>query len=368
MDKVQCIFDLLEEQIVKNDYLGLNTDCDKAFFGFELNFKNLLEFYLKSDDFTIISDIQNYYSGYMNPQNITTKDFLWISSQFDQALIHPFERLKRNPAAPLNDIFEPYIYRFSLNRPVKLMVSTDKDNERVLSVGFDTLYQFIKSKDIKKTYKMGQINQIIIKFRQIIRTINTRCYEVDKRNFKIENNYKILQFAKAINMVIDKYYPHIQKIDGYINDLDQKEIALIEFSKLLDSSSLRSSKVLGVEIRNFRGNHFKFDFPFNFLSTEEAHVDRYGVDYTVLFGNFIRYALVDGLKYQMIAKNGIKINYQDFDNNSIILSYKGTSPNELFTEQAIKFTGDEIDKTSMNWKNKYLKYKNKYLQLKKLLG
>lgn len=374
MEKVQCIFWELEKSILKNDYYGGNEKYDRDCFGFELNFKNILEFYLNSSSFVIKPNIQNYYSGYWNPEDITKKDFLWMSSQMDQALLHPFERVKRTFMDLPHGKFEPYLYKFSFNRPIKLMISSDNNNNNILG-GFDNYFygsfnKFINDKDKNKEYTHS-INEFRVAFREVFVNINKTCYKEEERQFKIQNNYKILQFIKAINMIIDNYYPHIEKIDGYINEFDQQEIAVIDFNKLLDQTSLKSSKILNLE----SSNNKTYNFPINdFVKELDDSKDKGETDIADVISNHIRYAYIpkvsnsDKDKYLMIAKNGIKINYQDFDDNSKILLYEGTSSDELFTIDSLLSTEREINRPSIIWKNKYLKYKNKYLALKKQMN
>ncbi len=368
MEKVQCIFEEFEKNIVDKKCLGLDRDEEMEILGLELTFKNLLEHYLKSNNFIIKTSDENYYSGYQNPINIAEKDFVWMSSKLDQALLHPFERLKIDPTSPKDDMFEPYLYKFLLNRPIKILVSQDLDNEKIFKFNFDILQKIIKPKGSYVKYGVREEHKIIVNFNEVIRTINKKCYDDNERDFKISNNLKILQYIKALNMIIDKYYPHIQKIDGYMNEHDQIEVAVINFSGLLESTSLKSSRVLGIEISNFANKSFNFSFPFNFVKTWEEFQDTNGFNYSILLGNFIRYAYLEYNKYLMIAKKGIKINYQDFDDNSNIVAYLGTSSKELFKINSIELTGQKIGQESINWKNKYLKYKNKYLELKKKIN
>jgi hypothetical protein len=182
-----------------------------------------------------------------------------------------------------------------------------------------------------------------------------------KGEFSNENNKFIIGILKELNSFLHEE----NKVYGYINKFDQKEIALIGRTNLINQSSIQISKYTRVIKRDGK----QITFP----TTYDNYYTNFFYGQVTLYSNFdelpnlysdfkqfeqsknhlkmkecmnTRGIITDS--YRMYKKDKTKIFYQDFDD----------------LDREIEFVNLQYDDY---WKNKYLKYKAKYLAIKNKL-
>jgi hypothetical protein len=244
-----------------------------------------------------------YYSAY--PKNIEKEDFLskyicWMTVRLDQALIHPLERNLENPV----------FFKFKLKKDIYLLNSTEVTNNKI----FNKLFSNID----------GDYNSLLNNLKNVLGFKNV----LDKNIFERMNNKYILYIIEAINEIINEECSDSIIINGYKNDFDQKEIALLNFKDLVDESSIvkyEYTKIIykGEEINLANG----------FLNS------RYNPFYVISKPDMYRMRC-DGEDLKLYYKNDDEKSEHIFDCNT-------------------------KEKKDFFYAGKYKKYKQKYLELKR---
>jgi len=283
------------------------------FFGFKFskdlkNPQNLADFFIDK-----INNIEKYpsdltlYSAYTNQTNIMNKNLCWFTHRIDQSILFPFDISRL-------DIFNaesnrPHIYSFKLKQPLKLINSKSNHNMEIFNNFFPFEGYFFKN---------------FIKF-----VFNE---DFNQETFAIVKNKRILYIIEAINRFISSKKSRFQKIDGYKNDLDQCEIAVIGFSNLVDIQTIKEYRITQI---GRTGNFFK-------LPIKQHQLD-----------NFFR--IIGDIIYDIKSKSRMTCP------ENLIIKYRNTNGQE--PEKIFNCSCMPIDV----WQKKYLKYKKKYLQLKSFI-
>jgi hypothetical protein len=309
-----------EDLFFKREYDDLtNTELDLKnifnvyAFKFSKDIKqsqNLADFFIDK-----INNIDEYpsdltlYSAYTKQTNIINKNLCWFTHRIDQSILFPFNlsRLDITNA----ETNEPHIYSFRLKQPLKLINSKSNHNMEI----FDKFFPF--GKYFYKKFIKFVFNE-----------------DFDKETFAVKKNKRILYIIEAINRFISSKKSRFQKIDGYKNDLDQCEIAVIGFSNLVDIQSIKEYKITKI---GRTGNFFKLP------------IKRYQIN------DFFN-GIVGGINYNIKTKSRITCP------DNLIIKYRNTNGQE--PEKIFNCSCMPIDV----WQKKYLKYKTKYLKLKSFIG
>jgi hypothetical protein len=304
-----------EEEYDNLTYMDLDLEnlFDFHSFRFSKNLnrpQDLADFFIDK-----IRDIEEYYSDLTFYSSYTTKqpdlfnkNLCWFTNRIDQSILFPFDISRL-------DIFnaetnEPHMYSFRINRSLKLINSKSNHNMEI----FDKFFPFGK-----------YFHQKFIKY-----VFNEDLY--NQETFAVVKNKRILYIIEAINRFINSKKSRFQKIDGYKNDLDQCEIAVIGFSNLVDRQSIREYQITEI---GRTGNFFKLPIIQNQLD-----------DFFLTIGNII---------YDIKSKSRMTCP------ENLIIKYINT--NGLEPEQIFNCSCMPIDV----WQKKYLKYKTKYLKLKSFI-
>jgi len=270
----------------------------------------------KLDDILINNNLEDvFYSAYknLNIEDFKKKYIIWFTPQLNQSLTHIFDSEDNITTRMKEDeLIQPKIFRFKLKKSIKLIKSTTVNNEYIFLNILDDrliaqLLEFLNSKNIK--------------------------------NFTQTDNLYILLILDEFNKLVSDEY----KIYGYKNYYDQNEIAITNFSNLVDETSIKESDYKSFSIvQSVFGQDEIVTYNFPIGKTQLYEI--FGLD------KHVRYA--DGLnedkellKRMIVEDKRIKISYNDFD-----------------TGEPVEWTPPNIDEF---YRLKYLKYKQKYIKLKK---
>jgi hypothetical protein len=278
-----------------------------------------------------INDEIYYYSSFNAMYHIdyynyfSNKIFCWLSSDLDQALLHLFDSFRDPENYDGISLIQPYISRFKLEK-VRIINSDNVCNNNI----FD-----------------GILRSNIIQYIQVI--LYNACEkspnEKEVNIFHIQNNRYILYILKLLN---DLYLlDDSQKIYGYQNMHDQKEVGLIDFSGILINEHLHISKIVSIE--NTKDNIIQ-NFPINKNDYSKIKIVSYmnNKRYT----KYIELHRDCNIKIRMmLAYPYYGINYENFDNNRIIDKYN-------------RFIDRKSEEFNDYFTKKYIKYKKKYLEIK----
>lgn len=254
-----------------------------------------------------------FYSSYTTKQiDFANKNLCWFTNKLDQSILFPFDTSKVTYSNI--ETFEPHVYSFKIKTNLRLINSSSLDNAQI----FDNFFDF------GKKY-----------FEYII--FDVFGEKLNEFTFSIQNNKKILYFIEAINRFVKSNVTRGNfKIHGYKNDLDQSEIAVINFTNIVKKDSIKEYK-----INEIRKGKFFHNFPvvdkFNFFNMIK------GIMYQQKHSNIEYYSIS---KSRMTCPKALLIKYSNTN---------GQEPEQVFNCDCMP-----IDV----WQQKYLKYKNKYLKLK----
>jgi hypothetical protein len=306
-----------EEEYDNLTYMDLDLsyiDNILDFYGFHFS-KNLKQ-PQNLADFLIdkINDIEEYpsdltlYSAYTNQTNLNNKNLCWFTHRIDQSILFPFDISRLDISNAESN--RPHIYSFRLKQPLKLINSKSNHNMEI----FDKFFPFGKyfyKKLIKYAFNEDLYNQ---------------------ETFAVVKNKRILYIIEAINRFISSKKSRFQKIDGYKNDLDQCEIAVIGFSNLVDKQTIKEYRITQIGRTD---NFFK-------LPILQDQLD----DFFFIIGD-ISYDIKS--KSRMTCPENLIIKY---------INTNGQEPEKIFNCSCMP-----IDV----WQKKYLKYKTKYLKVKSFI-
>jgi hypothetical protein len=327
-----------------------------------------------------------FYSSVYNVDldDFKNKNFLWCSDKFDQALLHLFD-LTLFLKIGDRKIVQPKIYKFKFKKNVNILTSYVSDNKSIFKYIFGDLITELL--EILKTYSII--------------------------NFKGEKNKYILLILQELN----KFLEEDNRIYGYYNYYDQKETAVINFSELVDSTTIKKSDYKKIVINTNNDTYWgecdysnktiykELLFPSKLEDlTEDFFITKYYdnldmvIDADALgqkfpaddFFSFDRGTtfMFNGKKvsiedysrrdqaiynkpdyiYRMILNNKCHyIIYTDFDTGEEVKWV----PLEIkdYLKKYLKYGLNQYPNPSLDtYKSKYLKYKQKYLKLKKKLN
>lgn len=262
--------------------------------------KSLLEYLIENKSEKII-DIDTslfYYSSVKKYEDykkdfFLTKEWCWMSHRFDQSLLHLFDAVRLYQCNDTTKIW-PLVCRFKV-KPCKI-IKSEKNNFNI----FDGI--------LEKT--------VIDKIRVIV------------PHFEIDNNKFILDIIEILNT----YLPEDNRIYGYTNYDDQIETALINFNNLIIPDSYTISHV-----KKYKVGSTGDEYIFPLLKNQY---------YKLYEGRKAFYDELNGKRRMLLNEDAkIEIEYENFDNSTLIEIYKADTIENYF-------------------KQKYLKYKSKYLLLK----
>jgi hypothetical protein len=335
---LRSLEDLDNEIYEKNErfyeYEAVQTSENQRDFNHRMKLKqyfNRIDYimHLMVDEVKTIIDIIEYtsetqkittdylYSAYGEETDIIKRKFLWCSAVLDQALLHPFNRVRIKET----EMCSPVIYRFNI-KPVNIIVSANKNNINILGKIFG--YPINKLDNIYGYYNT------IKNFCDELLALLKNNDEIDQI-FSGENNYRILIILDELNKIVTN--PK-KKIYGYYNYYDQNEYGLILSPKLLPENIIKTS-YLDITYKN-EDEQAKYTFPIEYQL------------YVSISSDSVRYKGI-GDTNNMRCENLVSITYKDFDTMKPII-YKCTKPT-YYNRYHYK---------------KYLKYKSKYKALKML--
>jgi hypothetical protein len=271
----------------------------------------------KLDDILINNNLEDvFYSAYknLNIEDFKKKYIIWFTPQLNQSLPHIFNS-ENNITTRMKegDLIQPKIFRFKLKKSIKLIKSNTVNNEYIfLNILNDRLIaellEFLNSKNIK--------------------------------NFTETDNLYILLILDEFNKLVSDEY----KIYGYKNYYDQNEIAITNFSNLVDETSIKESDYKSFSIvQSVFGQDEIVTYNFPIGKTQIYEI--LGLDARVKYADGLNKDK-ELLKRMIIDDKRIKISYNDFD-----------------TGKPVEWTPPDINEF---YKLKYLKYKQKYINLKKV--
>jgi hypothetical protein len=275
---------------------------------------------------------KTYYSAYPNNINISdfvSKNILWFSLRKDQALLHPLDN---------KDFSSPVFFSFKLNKPILTFSSGDRDNINL----------FNKEPAIREK-TLSLINK----------------YRPDKLTnesvFSGNHNKYILYIAEAYNRIINS--PFI-KISGYVNDFDQCELAIINFSTCVSLPSVKKFIYTKISADN-EIQTFPLEFKKSFLTLFpqlEGNITGFYKSFAKI-NDIDSKQKFDSSKHMMSCSNyQLKIYYQIDDKTEPEQVFDcSDKDSSWFWDDCIQ---DEIKKVNSSSYKKYLKYKQKYLNLK----
>jgi hypothetical protein len=267
-------------------------------FGFNLN--------LLSNKYNLLNIF--FYSAYpidLSIDNFIKKNIIWFSYRLDQAILHPLDT---------KEISQPVFFEFKMkNVPIIILQSTDKDNKQIFT----------------------GIPGIIEKFITFINNLQGETFTIDNI-FSGNNNKYILYLLEAINRIYNcKFF----KINGYMNELDQCEIALMGFNNLVQSDSV-----------------------IKYIYTKLKYNDCETILPLVPARNIRTIYEISGFYHQSYINNGIIDNTKsrmDCQSKNLQIYYKAENTTEEYMFNCLELS------SAITFEQKYLKYKAKYLQLKK---
>ncbi len=321
--------------------------------------RNLNDIIKSSKSIININNDTDYYHSFVlektkNPNEIFNSDrFIWFSDRFDQALLHLFNNARRISDIDKSTLIELYIAKFKLEKEIKIINSNSPVNNSV----FDSIIPSKCLNDIINALKERHHYYILLTVSKE-KLLNQSKQWFANGEFANENNKFILVILNELNIFLTEE----NKVYGYSNKYDQKEIALIGRNNLINQSSIQISRYTRVIKRNgteisfpitYDNYHKEFSNEYitlysNFNELPQMYQDQY--NYKERDNHFKMRECMEkkGIKtnsYRMYKKDNAKIFYQDFDN----------------LDHEIEFVNLEYDEY---WRNKYLKYKAKYLALK----
>jgi hypothetical protein len=319
-----------------------------------INLIRLLEPDLNSED--IINDIcidcppykmkidEEYYSSTITNTTISEfsqKSLLYFTTQLNQALLHPLDRLRLMP------VYQPNLFKFKLNSQIKLIRSTDINNVKI----FNSLGEIINRK-----------------IQNFFLNIDNLEYNDENIN-KILNgnkNVRILLVIEAMNYFIDYYKGSQHIINGYSNQYDQNEIAITNFNNLVNRDSI-------IRFKYIKFFYKQQEFIFSDIDIRPEYNARF-LDSSQQFTIYTEQKSSSGINKIMMGCPGKSILYDEYikknketpqqRENDLRIHYR------QFVDTDNNFVGEEIifDCANTTYRDfyliKYLKYKNKYLKLK----
>lgn len=335
---LRSLEDLDNEMYEKNEniyeYEAVQTSENERDFIHNLKLKqyfNRIDYitHLMTDEVKTIIDIKEYtseigkittdylYSAYGEETDILKRKFLWCSPLLDQALLHPFNRVRIKNTGMIS----PVIYRFNI-KPVNIIACDDKNNISILGKIFGYIINRIE-------HSYGYYSKIKMFCDEMIEVLKNddEIYQI----FSGENNYRILIILDELNKIITN--PK-KKIYGYYNYFDQNEYGLILSPKLLPENIIKSG-YLSITYKN-EDEQVNYTFPIAYEL------------YVTLSNNSVRYKGISDIN-KMRCENLVSVTYKDFDTMKPVI-YNCTKPT-YYNRYHYK---------------KYLKYKSKYKALKML--
>jgi hypothetical protein len=311
---------------------------------------NLNSLVSNNDKIIKLDNTKEYYHSYISQFNelnstfYNSYDFIWFSDRFDQSFLHLFNTTRKLDNVKDYELIYLFIIKFKISKKINILKSQNKFNDNI----FDTI---IPKECLNKIMEI-----LYIRHTTYINIYHTNIDMVKYINplFGFEMNKFILIILKELN----KFLNEDNKIYGYSNDLDQKEIALVGRNNLINPDSIKSSqykriiKKSGKEV-NFPITYGNYKNEFN-----KEYITLYTTYLTILneMPNINKNEMVKCMEnkkivtdsFRMFKIDNAKIFYEDFDDKSKEIEFK----NLIFDDY---------------WKKKYLKYKTKYLTIKKLL-
>jgi len=293
---INTIFELFKDD-------GLIKDINKNIINLDMN-----QFYYSS--LNIKLDTINVFEIFKQ------KNYCWMTDRIDQSLLHLFNDYRGNFNSL--DSIQPIIFKFKLKENIRIINSVSCDNFNI--------FNGILNENIEKF-----INYIIDESCERKRDPKRPEIDTEHSRYYKDYNVSILLILEQLN----KYLQSDQKIYGYKNDNDQKEVGLINFNQLINESSLKKSN-----IKKITNRAYNFIFP---ISSHDYQ--KLPKIYKSLYQDQKNIDPMKDCKFRMTLEDGQSIEYEDFNDNNKSIIHKALSKDEYF-------------------KKKYLKYKNKYKNLK----
>lgn len=347
------------------------------------NFNNFYEYVLQEVCIHIQNINNNYFSATIKDisiENFAKKELAYFTTQFNQALLHPIDRIM------IKKVYTPNLFEFKLNKPINLIRTNTINNSKFMSLLFDKFFDetetlrdkitiYFLSKDLELPYnlvdKLFQFNKqepsdnfpnkyiidIYTEYQKKInideKTINF-YKQLDETNLNLkanilydnftngvnnifygENNIRILFLIEAVNFFI-KQFEGANIINGYINTTDQNEIAITRFDKYINIDSITKYKYTKIK---YNGIEYLFDDAINLKIDQNLNIYKENKSFSKI----------------MMSCHGLDLQ----------IYYKEVKNDELIGEE-IEYNCSTKNSSEF-YINKYVKYKNKYLELKNKL-
>ena len=319
----------------------------------EENKINNLESYITTNNNIIKLDTNiEYFHSFIlqadvEPNGVFNTDkFIWFSQQFDQALLHLFNNARSIPNVLPDTLINLFIVKFKLLKEINILKSTSVVNDNIFKkIIPDSCWN-------KINIALGERHHyfILLSPRKGVPLLNQSNQYFVLGNLANEQNKFILIILNELNKFI---LNEKNKIYGYLNELDQKEIALVGRTGLIDLDSIKISKYTRVIKKDLK----EVTFP---IIYGNYHTEFYN-EYITLYSNLNTI----GMKDTEYKNRSDCMKKRDIETNSFRM-FK-TDKTRIFY-QDLDDTTKEVEFTNLNfddyWKKKYLKYKAKYLALK----
>jgi len=293
-----------------------------------------------------ISDKTDYYTSFLEKpnyiQNLKSKatNFIWMSENIDQSIMHLFNSTRKNlPNSTDEEVIQPYIAKYNIENGTRIINSNEYTNKYIFNniIPEECLSKIllIIAMDIWISQKNNpQVTNPLAKDYSVVENV-----ERNKAYFLTESNKYILVILNELN----KFLSDDKKIYGYKNFFDQKEIALCNRYKIIDTS-IKISKYIYIEYTDSKEQILKFPCKYKDYSfVANKHPVAYGIN---TLSNNIR-MVPKTIYFKQSVVKPLTICYENFNNPSEHIILVENKPLASYYEK------------------KYLKYKSKYLSLKK---
>ena len=277
--------------------------------------------------------------------------FIWFSQNFDQAFLHLFNQARQLSNIKSEDLIYLFIVKFKLLKEINILKSQTMYNH-------DIFKNIIPDKCLK-----GIMNALAKRHHYHILLFNNNS-SIHEDQFYLSGEFAGEQnkFILIILNELNKFLTENNKIYGYLNELDQKEIALVGRSGLINLNSIKSSKYTRVIKKDGKQIFFPLTYKNYVVEFNNENITLYTtyseyLTYLSSINNNTKQQMIECVKNRGIEQNSLRmfktdktrIFYQDFDDNT----------------KEIEFINLNLEDY---WKKKYLKYKEKYVTIKNKLS
>ena len=306
-----------------------------------------------------ISNTINYYHSFIDRENLTNNDFfeaskidrfIWMSNNIDQSIMHLFNGTRQSRF----ETIQAYLARFNIEEGVRIINSTQINN-------LDIFENIIPPECLKNIIPLiliqlyvDQKNNPTLIESGYKRPSVANTYFKEKSHFMREGNRFILIILKELN----KFLSEENKIYGYQNDFDQKEIALCDKTKII-RDSFKLSKYYNINLIDETDKTEYLTFPCKYSEYKELSGKS--------SGKLVFYTDIDSEDNSAQIKAYLTRKGLSTDNR--VRMIPNPSKHFMICHEDFDIPGKPIETLENKpieeyYEKKYLKYKTKYLSIK----